>query len=346
MTSGARLGKNWEDEGIRGQSQKADGLSGPLEPDEGWWAAVLADEPYVEELGDPVNPVELPYTTGLDEERIENPQQDPLVDWDKIERIFDRDEIVSLTVVGHNRGGILVSGEDMHGFVPASHLVDLPSELSDDSREIYLSDYLNREVELKVIECEKNKERVVFSERAALAKEGQRKKLLNSLKEGDVIDGIVTNVTAFGAFVDLGGLEGLIHISELSWGRVTHPSEVLSVGDEIQTMVLQVAEEEGKIALSLKRLQENPWELLDATRSPGDLLEATISCIVKYGAFAKIDGGVEGLIHISSMDLPEDCKHIDDFLYEGQCVLVKIISIDADKRRLGLQLESCLDKNG
>lgn len=343
MTSGAGLGSNWEDEGTRDQSHKADGLSGPLEPDEGWWAAVLADEPYVEEL---IDPVESPWVVDLNVDMIESTQTDTSVDWDKIERIFDRDEIVSLTVVGHNRGGILVSGEDMHGFVPASHLVDLPSELSDDNREIYLSDYLNRRVDLKVIECEKKKERVVFSERAALAKEGQRKKLLNSLKEGDVIDGVVTNVTAFGVFVDLGGLEGLIHISELSWGRVTHPSEVLNVGDEIQTMILQVAEEEGKIALSLKRLQENPWELLNATRSPGDLLEATISCIVKYGAFAKIDDGVEGLIHISSMDLPEDCKQIDDFLYEGQCVLVKIISIDADKRRLGLQLESCLGNNG
>ena len=343
MTAGARLGKNWEEKGAGDQSQVPEGLSGPLEPDEGWWAAVLADEPYVEEMTDPV---ESSWRADLNGDPKESIKEDPTVDWEKIERVFDLDEIVELTVVGHNRGGILVSGEDMHGFVPASHLVDLPTDLSEDNREIYLSDYLDRKVALKVIECEKNKERVVFSERAALAKEGQRKQLLTTLEEGDVIEGVVTNITSFGAFVDLGGLEGLIHISELSWGRVSHPSEVLTVGDEIQTMVLQVAEDEGKIALSLKRLKENPWDLLDVTRSPGDLLEATISCIVKYGAFARIDGGVEGLIHISSMEIPEDCKQIDEFLYEGQCVLVRIISIDADKRRLGLRLESCLENNG
>jgi small subunit ribosomal protein S1 len=343
MTAGADIEKSWEEERMYKESRGAEKFNGPLEPDEGWWAAVLADEPLIEDLD---NPDELPTIADLGVDKVESMQANPFVDWDKIERIFDQDEIVELTVVGHNRGGILVAGEDIHGFVPASHLVDLPTDLSDDNRELYLSDYLDRKVDLKVIECEKEKERVVFSERAALAEEGQRKYLLNSLKKGDIIPGTVTNVTSFGAFVDLGGLEGLIHISELSWGRVTHPSEVIAVGDEIQTMVLQVEEDEGKIALSLKRLQENPWEILVARRSPGDILEARITCIVKYGAFAKIEGGVEGLIHISSMEIPENCKKVDDFLYEGQRVLVKILNIDANKRRLGLQLESCLGDNG
>lgn len=324
------------------ESQKNGELSGPLEPDEGWWAAVLADEPSVEDLVDPEEP---PLVTKPVVEQNEPSQTNPSVDWKKVERIFDNDEIIELTVVGHNRGGILVAGEDLHGFVPASHLVDLPADLSEGNREHYLSEYLDHKVELKVIECEQEKERIVFSERAAQAEEGQRKYLLNSLKKGDIIPGTVTNVTSFGAFVDLGGLEGLIHISELSWGRVTQPSEVLKVGEEIQILVLQVAEDEGKIALSLKRLQENPWELLAARRSTGDLLEATITCIVKYGAFAKIEGGVEGLIHISSMEIPESCKKIDDFLYEGQRVMVTILNIDINKRRLGLQLESCLGDN-
>lgn len=343
MTAGAGIEKSREEERMSIESQGADNFNGPIEPDEGWWAAVLADEPLVADLDDPD---ELPITVDLEVDKVESLQTNPSVDWDKIERIFDQDEIVELTVVGHNRGGLLVAGDDIHGFVPASHLVDLPTDLTDDNRELYLSDYLDRKVELKIIECEQEKERVVFSERAALAEEGQRKYLLTSLKKGDIIPGTVTNVTSFGAFVDLGGLEGLVHISELSWGRVTHPSEVIAVGDEIQTMVLQVEEDEGKIALSLKRLQENPWELLVARRSPGDLLEANITCIVKYGAFAKIEGGVEGLIHISSMEIPENCKKIDDFLYEGQRVLVKILNIDANKRRLGLQLESCLGDNG
>lgn len=343
MKAGAGLGKNWEKDRMYKESWEVEKLNAPMEPDEGWWAAVLADEPLVEELVDPPEP-QFVMNLGMDQNQHSQPNQ--ALDWDKVERIFDHDEIIEMTVVGHNRGGILVACEDIHGFVPASHLVDLPTDLSDDNRELYLSDYLDRKVELKVIECEQEKERVVFSERAALAEEGQRKYLLNNLKEGDVITGTVTNVTSFGAFVDLGGLEGLIHISELSWGRVTQPSEVLRVGDEIKTMVLQVSEDEGKIALSLKRLQENPWELLASKRSPGDILQATITCIVKYGAFARIEGGVEGLIHISSMEIPEDCKKLDDFLYEGQSVLVKILNIDVSKRRLGLHLESCTGDNG
>ncbi len=342
MSVSANIGNDWKDNGMESDVNKGDELNKPLVPDEGWWAAVLADEPFVEEM---IDSDETLQDIEYEADEIERLQTTQYVNWEKIERIFDLDEIVELTVVGHNRGGILVACDDIHGFVPASHLVDLPTDLSEEDRELYLIDYLDRKVELKIIECEQKKERVVFSERAALAREGQRKHLLQSLKEGDVIDGIVTNITDFGAFVDLGGLEGLIHISELSWGRVTHPSEVLKVDDRIQVMVLQVEEEEGKIALSLKRLQNNPWEILEATISPGDLLEATISCIVRYGAFAKIRGGIEGLIHISSMDIPENCKNVEDFLCIGQRVLVRVLNIDSHKRRLGLQLESCLEEN-
>jgi small subunit ribosomal protein S1 len=151
-------------------------------------------------------------------------------------------------------------------------------------------------------------------------------------------------VTDFGAFVDLGGLEGLIHVSELSWGRVQHPSEILCVNDEVEVQVLQVSEEEGRIALSLKRLEENPWEVLSRKLSPGDQIEAVISSIVKYGAFARLEEGVEGLIHISSMNFPKGCTHIDDFLYEGLPVNVSVIQIDPQKRRLGLRLVSCSEE--
>lgn len=342
MTAGASSVKNWKEDGMDIQGYKSAELSGPLEPDESWWSAVLADEPYIEELNDPIEALITADTKNVENESLETA---PDVDWEKIERIFDLDEIIELRVVGLNKGGVLVAGEDVHGFVPASHLVGLPADLPEDDREFYLSDYLNRTVDLKIIECEQSKERVVFSERAALAKEGQRKHLLNSLKVGDVVDGVVTNVTSFGVFVDLGGLEGLIHISELSWGRVTHPSEVLKVGNEVKIMVLQISEEEGKIALSLKRMQENPWKELENTLMPGQILDATITCVVRYGAFAKIEGGVEGLIHISSIELPKDCKSHDEFLCEGQKVLVKVLSIDANKRRLGLQLESCITDN-
>lgn len=342
MTTDLNLGNFREGKRMQIQDHQANQFDGSIEPDEGWWAAVLADEPYLEE---DVLPIETLQIDDVDIGDHETSQKPPSVNWGKVEKIFTNDEIVELSVVGHNRGGVLVEGDEIHGFVPVSHLVDLPPNTSEDEREEYLFNYLDRKISLKVIECEPEKDRVVFSERAALAKEGQRNYLLNNLVVGDVVSGVVTNVTAFGAFVDLGGLEGLIHISELSWGRVKHPSEILNVNDDIETMVLQVSEEEGRIALSLKRLKKNPWEVMAAVLTPDDLIEARISSIVKYGAFAEIECGVEGLIHISSIDIPEDCKHIDDFLYEGQRVLVRVLSIDPEKRRLGLQLESCLPDN-
>jgi small subunit ribosomal protein S1 len=305
----------------------------PGEPDENWWAAVLSDEPQSSFSVDPTESVVVSETT-----TEEAPKSS--VDWDQIKSIYAKDQIVSLNVVGFNRGGILVAGEDIHGFVPASHLIDVPAELSDEDRETYFTSYLDRNISLKIIECEPEKERIVFSERAALAGEGCRRELLNSLKNGDVVEGVVTNVTDFGAFVDLGGLEGLIHVSELSWGRVQDPSDFLSVNDAVKTLVLQVSEDKGRIALSLKRLEENPWEVLVNSLSPGDVVTATITSIVKYGAFARLEEGVEGLIHISSMNFPAGCTHIDDFLYKGQDVKVCILHIDSKKRRLGLKLEN------
>jgi len=309
---------------------------GPTEPDEGWWAAVLADEP---KFSDP------PHTRGVKENGHKNyREKDSLqssVNWARVEILYQQDDIVSLKVVGFNRGGILVADDDIHGFVPTSHLIDIPSNIMAEDREYYLTSYLDRQIALKVIECEPEKERVVFSERAALAKEGQRNHLLHHLNPGDVVHGVVTNLTSFGAFVDLGGLEGLIHVSELSWGRVHHPSDIVKLNDEVRTKVLQISEDQGRIALSLKQLQENPWESLAKDISAGDVIDAEISSIVKYGAFAKLNEGIEGLIHISSMNFPEGCSRIEDFLYEGQVVRVCVLNFDAVKRRLGLKLESC-----
>ena len=307
----------------------------PLEPDEGWWAAVLADEPSMDHGNQAEN-----HELILNDNSIDDGRQTSSVNWERIRQIYINDEIVELSVVGYNRGGLLVAGEDIHGFVPASHLIDIPSEVAEEEREHYFTSYLDRNISLKIIECERDKERIVFSERAALAGQGQRKHLLSCLKEGDVVKGIVTNVTEFGVFVDLGGLEGLIHVSELSWGRVQHPSDILNVGMEIQSIVLQVSEDKGRIALSYKRMEDNPWDVLAQSLNPGDLVPAVITSIVKYGAFARLEEGIEGLIHISSMNFPNGCTHIDDFLFEGQDVNVSVLHIDSRKRRLGLKLES------
>jgi small subunit ribosomal protein S1 len=298
----------------------------PETPDEGWWDSVLSDEDsYVPARSETA--AAKPGVSVLDQ-----------VDWDYVQTIFDRDDIVKLQVYGCNRGGLLVQGDSLQGFVPVSHLVDIPSSLSDEERQLRLSTYVGRTLLLKVIECEPSLERIVLSERAAQAGEGRRKVLFKTLKPGEMIQGTVTNVTDFGVFVDLGGVEGLIHVSELSWGRVQHPSDVCQVGQQINTLVLQVCEENSRVALSLKQLQANPWEKLIEAYKPGDVVSATITSIMRFGAFARLGEGVEGLIHISSMSLPPEYKTIESYLETGQVVQVRILHIEANRRRLGLGL--------
>jgi small subunit ribosomal protein S1 len=294
--------------------------------DDDWWASVLADEnAYVAS-------------------RIETPGRQnnvlEVVDWDLAQSLFERDEIVVLEVFGFNRGGILVQGDGLQGFVPVSHLVGLGGSLSEDQREKKLAGYVGKSLHLKVIECEPSLERVVLSERAAQAGEGRRKIIFSTLKIGDVVYGTVTNVTDFGVFVDLGGVEGLIHVSELSWGRVQHPTEICKLGQQVRTLVLQVCEETARVALSVKQLEPNPWDKLIEKHCPGDVVMAKITSIMRYGAFARLNEGVEGLIHVSSVTLPPNYKSLESYLSIGQPVQVRILHIDCPRRRLGLGLVS------
>lgn len=295
--------------------------------DEGWWASVLADEEAY--AGSQKSASPKPSPAGL-----------VTVDWKQVQSFYERDEVVKLQVYGYNRGGVLVQGDGIQGFVPVSHLVDMPCNAGEEERRQILNDYVGRTLELKVIECEPSQERIVLSERAALAGEGRRRQLFNSLKPGEIVHGKVTNVTDFGVFVDLGGLEGLIHVSELSWGRVQHPSCILKVDQPVDALVLMISEENGRVALSLKRLQQNPWDLLTQNYQAGDVVPATITSIMRFGAFAKLDEGVEGLIHVSTIHLPQGRKELESFLSAGQRCQVRILHIDADRRRLGLGLVS------
>lgn len=295
--------------------------------DEGWWASVLADE---EAYAAPQKSAAArPAASGMMN-----------VDWKRVQNLFERDEVVALQVYGYNRGGLLVQGEGIQGFVPISHLLDMPCGVQEDERRQVLSEYVGRTLELKVIECEPAQERIVLSERAALAGEGRRRQLFNTLKPGEIVHGSVTNVTDFGVFVDLGGLEGLIHVSELSWGRVQHPSCILNVDQPVDALVLMISEENGRVALSLKRLMPNPWDVLISSYKPGDVVSATITSIMRFGAFAKLDEGVEGLIHISTIHLPGKSKDLESYLAVGMPVQVRILHIEAEKRRLGLGLVS------
>lgn len=294
--------------------------------DEGWWSAVLSDEEV------------LTSESADSESKLTLPSSPLMVDWDQVQLLYDRDEIVELFVQGFNKGGLLVQGEDVQGFVPMSHLIESQNTMTDEKRRDFLAEYVGKTLKLKVIECEPGQERIVLSERAALAGEGCRKALFQSLKTGSIVHGFVTNITEFGAFIDLGGVEGLIHVSELSWGRVQHPSEVLAVGQPIKVLVLQVSEESARIALSLKRLYSNPWETLASVYQPGDIVTAIVTAITRFGVFARLNEGIEGLIHISSIPLPTSQKSIDTMFSTGETITVKILHIDVQRRRLGLGL--------
>ncbi len=297
--------------------------------DEGWWASVLADE---EALQTPLK--------GKDSLLLSQSKHETtaIYNWQYIEKLYRGDEVVILKVYGCNRGGLLVQANDIQGFVPISHLVDVPATMTEEERQTLLNGYIGRSLALKVIECESSAERVVLSERAAQAGQGKRKQLFGTLSPGDVAEGVVTNITNFGAFVDLGGVEGLIHISELSWGRVQHPKEILKLGERVHALVLQVSEENSRIALSLKRLSPNPWENLCNIYQAGDIVPATITAVTCFGAFARLKEGVEGLIHVSSIKFLPENTTLDQYLSSGQLVQVQILHIDCERRRLGLGL--------
>jgi len=291
--------------------------------DESWWSAVLADvETHTESA------------KGTPDLSVEQPA--PAIDWKWAKNLYSQDEIIELEVTGHNRGGLLVEDERIKGFVPISHLIEISEETSEEKRTEILTSYLGRSLQLKVIECSPKRERVVLSERAAQAAPGQRLELLKRLTTGAHIMGKVTTITNFGVFVDLGGIEGLIHISELSWGRVTHPNEVLSPGDEIEVYVLNLDQKRCRVALSLKRLQPNPWDTAHINYQPGQVTEATITNIVPYGAFARLEEGLDGLIHISEIEGNPESP--DEVLSEGQQVQVSILHIDINRQQLGLRL--------
>jgi small subunit ribosomal protein S1 len=297
-----------------------------IEIDEGWWTSVLSTE--IEEYPANERCGIYPTDTAVAE----------IIDWSRVRTLYDQDEIISLEVYGWNRGGLLVRGEQIQGFVPISHLVEISISGSEEDYHQQLAGYLGNTLKLKVIECEPVHDRVVLSERAAQSAEGRRKQLFNTLKTGDIVSGNVTNVTNFGAFVDLGGLEGLIHVSELSWGRVENPSQVIKVDQKVDAVVLQVCVETARVALSLKRLQPNPWEAVVQRYQPGDVVAARITSTTRFGAFARLDEGIEGLIHVSSISSVTGSKAIDNVIRIGQVVKVQILHIDPDRRRLGLSL--------
>lgn len=294
--------------------------------DEGWWSSVLGDEGNYDGDEDHQDRTQ-DYNFNMEN-----------VDWDYVQSLYEKDAVIELTAYGYNRGGLLVDGKEIQGFVPLSHLTKLAGVEDEEERFASLTKYLDTTLQLKVIECNAIQRRIVFSERAAEAGEGQRKSLFSNLEPGDITTGKITNITNFGVFVDLGGVEGLIHISELSWGRVQSAAEYVTINDEIEVKVLQINEKNGRIALSLKQLRPNPWISISQKYHIGDHTSAVITSVTHFGAFARLPEGIEGLIHISSLSKYTHAQNVHDSISPGEQVTVKIIHIDTDRHRLGLGL--------
>jgi small subunit ribosomal protein S1 len=258
-------------------------------------------------------------------------------DWLKAEQMMESGEIYEGEVAGYNRGGLIVRFGKIRGFVPSSHIVGLPKRLREEQRRQRLSEMIGQRLGLKVIEVDRQRRRLILSQRRALRawQELQRERVITQLTEGETRRGMVTSITSFGAFVDLGGADGLIHVSEISWGRVDNPHQVLKVGDELDVYVLDVDRQRKRIALSLKKLQPDPWTIVDDHYRVGQLVEGRVTRVLDFGAFVEVDLGVEGLLHASEMiGTPE--LNPSDIVHPGETLPVKIIRIDSRRRRLAL----------
>ncbi len=264
--------------------------------------------------------------------------------WEKAARILANGEAVQGIVTGWNRGGLLVRWDKLQGFVPASQLREVPLVEDSAERDEELARWVGEELRLKVIELDRSRNRLVFSERATICgpKDGER--VLAEIKAGEIREGQVSNLCEFGAFVDLGGVDGLIHISELSWGRVNHPRELLDVGQRVQVYVISVDKAGQRIALSLKRLHPDPWTIVDKKYHVGQVIDAVITNVVDFGAFARIEEGLEGLVHIS--EFPEaKLVPLNEIVQPGQRVRVRVLRIDSANHRLGLGIHVDTEEN-
>ncbi|HUW28558.1 MAG TPA: 30S ribosomal protein S1, partial [Sulfuriferula sp.] len=259
-----------------------------------------------------------------------------LAAWISLEKSMEEGEIVTGMVNGKVKGGLTVMVNGIRAFLPGS-LVDI-RPVKD------TAPYENKEMEFKVIKLDRKRNNVVVSRRAVLeASQGEeRQKLLQTLSEGAVVKGIVKNITDYGAFVDLGGIDGLLHITDLAWRRVKHPSEVLNVGDEVTAKILKFDQEKNRVSLGMKQLGEDPWVGLSRRYPTGTRLFGKVTNLTDYGAFVEVEQGIEGLVHVSEMDWTNKNVHPSKVVQLGDEVEVMILEIDEERRRISLGMKQCL----
>lgn len=258
--------------------------------------------------------------------------------WRRLEEAHRQHEVLRAPVVNYNKGGLLVDLDGIRGFVPSSQVLSL-GRTNDAQKQSEMARMVGQTLQLKVIELNRSRNRLILSERQAMQdlREDRKHHILRSVSEGDICNGIVRSVCSFGAFVDIGGADGLIHLSELSWGRIQHPSEVVHVGQEVQVAILSVDRDRNRVALSLKRTQPEPWDTLTERYHPGQIVSGTVSQLASFGAFVRVEAGVEGLVHLTELAY-EKVQRPHEVVSEGQAVQVRILRIDPVRKRLGLSL--------
>ena len=254
-------------------------------------------------------------------------------DWEKARELLKSQDAVDVRVSGYNKGGALVRWNRLEGFIPSSHLVSLNLSLD---RKDAMQELIGNTLGVKVIEVDQDRRRLIFSEREAQKEWRARRKakLLAELNVGDVVNGVVTGLRDFGAFVNIGGADGLIHVSELAWHRVDHPRDILHIGEEIEVYVLNLDRETNRIALSRKRLLSDPWDDAQFRYHEGQLVEGYVTNVVDFGAFVALDDGLEGLLHLSEMG-DGALKEPYSYVQKGDHLSLRISHLEPEKRRVG-----------
>ena len=262
------------------------------------------------------------------------------ISWDNVEKLVASDEVVDSKVMGFNKGGLIVGVEGLRGFVPSSQISAMRrSQSTGDTPEQRWQKMIGQPITVRVIEFDRERRRLILSERAASTESRQsiKERVIEELEEGKVYTGRVTSLANFGAFININGADGLVHLSELSWEHIDHPREVLEVGQEVKVKVINVDKDKKRIGLSVRALQEDPWRSRVEKYSVGQLVEGVITRLTKFGAFARLEGDIEGLIHISEIS-DHRIEHPKEVLKEGEVKSLRVIRIDPDQHRIGLSL--------
>ncbi len=256
-------------------------------------------------------------------------------DWQRAKEFLANEELLELEVVGHNKGGLLVAFGQLQGFVPTSHVPELQNFHDQRALTAKRAKFVGEELNLKVIEVDRQRRRLVLSAKKAQKERRQNRLMELKVMEGQTITGRVSNLVAFGAFIDLDGIEGLVHISEIDWQKVDNPADYLTAGEEIELLIQSVDIDRERVSLSRKAMLSSPWQAFADSHSDGELIEGVVTNVTDFGAFVTLEEGIEGLIHVSEMRGTQDFSP-QDVLAPGDIILVHILNIDVDRQRMAL----------